>query len=71
VIFVAHHIDEAMALADRVVECTARPRRTKEIVAIDPPRPRDPFAPEAVSLRHKLMERLSDEVDRAFAEQES
>jgi NitT/TauT family transport system ATP-binding protein len=71
VIFVTHHIDEAMALADRVVVCTARPGRIKEIVAIDPPRPRDPFAPEAVSLRRKLTELLSDEVDRAFAEQES
>jgi NitT/TauT family transport system ATP-binding protein len=67
-IFVTHHFDEAMALSDRVVVCTARPGRTKEIVAIDPPRPRDPFAPEAVSLRRKLAEPLSDEVDLAFAE---
>jgi NitT/TauT family transport system ATP-binding protein len=71
VIFVTHHIDEAMALAGRVVVCTARPGRIKEIVAIDPPRPRDPSAPEAVSLRCKLTELLSDEVDPAFAEQEA
>ena len=71
VIFVTHHIDEAMALANRVVVCTARPGRIKEIVAIDRPRPRDPFAPEAVALRRKLTELLSAEVDRAFAEQES
>ncbi|HEX4185934.1 MAG TPA: ABC transporter ATP-binding protein, partial [Stellaceae bacterium] len=70
VIFVTHHIDEAMALADRVVVCTARPGCIKEIVAIDRPRPRDPFAPDSVSLRRKLTELLSDEVDRAFAEQE-
>ena len=37
VIFVTHHIDEAMALADRVVVLTARPGRIKEIVAIDRP----------------------------------
>jgi NitT/TauT family transport system ATP-binding protein len=60
-----------MALADRVVVCTARPGRIKDIVAIDRRRPRDPFAPEAVALRRKLTELLSDEVDRAFAEQES
>ncbi|HEX4614913.1 MAG TPA: hypothetical protein VH230_03270 [Stellaceae bacterium] len=33
-------------------------------------RPRDPFAPEAVALRRKLTELLSDELDRAFAEQD-
>jgi NitT/TauT family transport system ATP-binding protein len=70
VIFVTHHIDEAMALADRVVVLTARPGRIKEIVAIDRPRPRDPFAPEAVALKRNLTELLSVEVDRAFAEQE-
>ena len=71
VIFVTHHFDEAMALADRVVVCTARPGRIKDIVVIDRPRPRDPFAPEAVALRRKLTELLSAEVDRAFAEQEN
>jgi NitT/TauT family transport system ATP-binding protein len=54
-----------------VVVCTARPGRIKEIVAIDSLRPRDPFAPESVSLRRKLTELLGEEVDRAFAEQES
>ncbi len=71
VIFVTHHIDEAMALADRIVVCTARPGRIKDIVAIDRTRPRDPFAPESVSLRRQLTELLSAEVDRAFAEQEN
>lgn len=70
-IFVTHHIDEATALADRVVVCIARPGRIKDIVAIDRPRPRDPFVPESVSLRRKLTELLSDEVDRAFTEQEN
>jgi NitT/TauT family transport system ATP-binding protein len=54
-----------MALADRVVVCTARPGRIKDIAAIDRRPPRDPFAPEAVGLRRKLTELLSDEVDRA------
>jgi NitT/TauT family transport system ATP-binding protein len=71
VIFVTHHIDEALALADRVVVFTAQPGRIKDVVVIDRPRPRDPFAPESVSLRRKLTELLSDEVDRAFAEQEN
>jgi NitT/TauT family transport system ATP-binding protein len=71
VIFVTHHIDEAMALADRVVVCTARPGRIKDIVTIDRPRPRDAFALESVALRRKLTELLSAEVDCAFAEQEN
>ena len=70
VLFVTHHIDEAVALADRVVIFTARPGRIKQIIPIELPRPRDMFAPEAERLRRELTELLQDEVDRAFAEQE-
>ena len=70
VVFVTHHIDEAIALADRVCVFTARPGRIKEIVPIDLPRPRDPFAPKCEALRRQLTQLLKDEVDRAFAEQE-
>jgi NitT/TauT family transport system ATP-binding protein len=71
VLFVTHHIDEAVALADRVVVFTARPGRIKTIIPIDLPRPRDPFSPEAEKLRRELTQSLRDEVDRAFAEQEA
>ena len=71
VLFVTHHIDEAIALADRVVVFTARPGRIKTIVTIDLPRPRNPFAPEADALRIQLTELLRSEVDAAFAEQEA
>ncbi len=70
VLFVTHHIDEAMALADRVVVFTARPGTIKSIVPIDLPRPRDPRDPELHTLRDHLIDLLADEVDRAFAEQE-
>ncbi len=43
VLFVTHHIDEAVALADRVVVFTSRPGRIKTIVPIDLPRPRNLF----------------------------
>ena len=71
VLFVTHGIDEAVALADRVVVFTARPGRIKTVVPVDLPRPRDPFSPEAQRLRRELTELLRDEVDRAFAEQEA
>ncbi len=71
VLFVTHHIDEAVALADRIVVFTARPGRIKTVVQIDLPRPRDPFAPGAEAMRRHLTELLRDEVDRAFAEQEA
>jgi len=71
VLFVTHHIDEAVALADRVVVFTARPGRIKTIVPIDQPRPRDLFSPVCEALRMRLTELLRDEVDRAFAEQEA
>lgn len=41
VLFVTHHIDEAVLLADRVVVFSAGPGRIHEIVSIDAPRPRD------------------------------
>lgn len=70
VLFVTHHIDEAVALSDRVVVFTSRPGRIKKIVTNDLPRPRDPFAPDSEALRRELTSLLKDEVDRAFAEQE-
>jgi NitT/TauT family transport system ATP-binding protein len=71
VLFVTHHIDEAVALADRVVVFTARPGRIKTIVPVDLARPRNLFSPEAEALRIRLTDLLRDEVDRAFAEQEA
>jgi NitT/TauT family transport system ATP-binding protein len=70
ILFVTHHIDEAIALADRVVVFTSRPGQIKCIVPIELPRPRDLFSSEAEALRVRLTELLRDEVDRAFAEQE-
>jgi NitT/TauT family transport system ATP-binding protein len=41
VLFVTHQIEEAVYLSDLVIVMTKRPGRTKKIVPIDLPRPRD------------------------------
>jgi NitT/TauT family transport system ATP-binding protein len=66
-----HHIDESVALADRVVVFTSRPGRVKTIVPIDMKRPRNPFSREAEALRMQLTDLLRDEIDRAFVKQEA
>jgi NitT/TauT family transport system ATP-binding protein len=71
IVLVTHSIDEAVALADRVVVFTARPGRVKTIVPIDLARPRNPRDPRFHDLRDHFQDLLADEVDRAFAEQEA
>ena len=41
VLFVTHQIEEAVYLSDQVIVMTKRPGRTKKIIDIDLPRPRD------------------------------
>ncbi|MGF6300874.1 NitT/TauT family transport system ATP-binding protein [Paraburkholderia sp. WC7.3g] len=69
-VFVTHHIDEAIALADRIVVFTARPGRIKTIIPVDLPRPRDTRSLAFHDLSVHLTDLMRDEVDRAFAEQE-
>jgi NitT/TauT family transport system ATP-binding protein len=42
VLFVTHHIDEAVMLADRLLVFSPAPGRVVEIVPVDVPRPREP-----------------------------
>ncbi|MBB4002038.1 MAG: ABC transporter ATP-binding protein [Aurantimonas endophytica] len=71
IILVTHSIDEAISLADRVVVFTARPGKVKAIVPIEMERPRPPRDPRYHAYRDLFTDLLADEVDRAFAEQES
>ena len=60
VLWVTHHIAEAVRLADRVVVLTARPGRIRAIVEIPLPRPRDETAPEVVAFIRRLRALLCD-----------
>ncbi len=70
VVFVTHHIDEAVYLADRVIILSARPGRILDSVPINMPRPRDVISPEFEQHRTMFVEYLRSEVTKAFAEQE-
>jgi NitT/TauT family transport system ATP-binding protein len=70
VLFVTHDLEEAIALADRVVVLTARPATVKQEFIVDLPRPRSPrevrFHPRFVELHEQIWSVLSDEVQVAY-----
>jgi len=72
VIFVTHDLEEAIALADRVVVMTAGPGTVKAVYDIDLPRPRGAvqeirFGQRFGELHQQVWESLRDEVERAYA----
>ncbi|WP_407914601.1 ABC transporter ATP-binding protein [Kitasatospora sp. NE20-6] len=66
VVFVTHDLDEAVALADRVVVMTAGPATVKEVFTVDLPRPRTVEAvrlePRFVELYREIWASLGEEV---------
>lgn len=70
VLLVTHSIDEALALADRIVVFTARPGQIKAEITVDAPRPRDLRSPEMIDLARRCEAMLAEEVTKAFKEQE-
>lgn len=70
VLLVTHSIDEALALADRIVVFTARPGQIKAEITVDAPRPRDLRSPEMIDLARRCEALLAEEVTKAFKEQE-
>ena len=65
VLFVTHSIEEAAYLSDRVIVMTARPGKTKEILKIHLPRPRDyemRLSPEFNDIKATIWNTLKDEL---------
>jgi NitT/TauT family transport system ATP-binding protein len=71
VVFVTHDLEEAIALADKVVVLTAGPATVKDVFPVALPRPRSVqeirFEPEFVDLYQRIWHSLRDEVDVAYA----
>jgi NitT/TauT family transport system ATP-binding protein len=71
VLFVTHDLEEAIALADRVVVLTVGPARVKGVYDIDLPRPRDVaeirLGTDFAALYRRIWSDLRDEVRHAFA----
>jgi NitT/TauT family transport system ATP-binding protein len=72
VLFITHDLDEAVALADRVLIMTSSPGSIKQSFDIDLPRPRG----EVQAIRHEqrflelqdqIWSSLKEEVERAYA----
>jgi len=71
VVFVTHDLEEAIALADKVVVLSAGPGTVKATFPISLPRPRKVqeirFEPEFVALYSEIWEALRSEVETAYA----
>ena len=72
VIFVTHDLEEAIALADKVVVVTASPGTIKAVYDVDLPRPRGAvqeirFGDRFQELHHHIWGALREEVERAYA----
>ena len=71
VLFITHDLDEAVALADKVVIMTSSPGSVKDVFDIDLPRPRGDVQEirhekRFLELQGRIWESLKDEVTRAY-----
>lgn len=60
VLLVTHDVDEALALADRVVVLSQRPARVAKEYTVAAARPRSPFDPELLRMKEEIYSTLAD-----------
>jgi ABC-type nitrate/sulfonate/bicarbonate transport system ATPase subunit len=58
VLLITHDVEEAIALADRVLVLSSRPTTIQTMFAVDLPHPRKLSTPEAQSLREAILKEL-------------
>jgi NitT/TauT family transport system ATP-binding protein len=61
ILFVTHSIEEAVFLSDRIIVMTHRPARTKSVITIDDPRPRDINGPKLSEIKTELYASMAGE----------
>jgi sulfonate transport system ATP-binding protein len=66
-ILVTHDVDEAIALADRIMVMRPRPGRILEEIASGLPRPRDRRSDEFDAVRRRVLDTLDRSLDRSSA----
>jgi NitT/TauT family transport system ATP-binding protein len=69
IFFITHDLEEAIFLGDRVVVMTTRPARTKIILDVDIPRPRDYHVLSSDRFRElasEASEAVHEEAQKAF-----
>jgi NitT/TauT family transport system ATP-binding protein len=68
ILFVTHHVDEALLLSERIFLMTARPGMFVEEIKVDLPHPRDTTSQEFNEYRIHIVTHLEREVLKGFKE---
>ncbi|MGH7769575.1 MAG: hypothetical protein ACREQP_19175, partial [Candidatus Binatia bacterium] len=69
-LFITHQINEAIYLADRIINFAARPGRVKDVLKIDIPRPRKlevKRSKQFLEYEDYLWNRIEEEVRKSMA----
>jgi len=66
ILFVGHHIDEAVYLADRIIVLTALPAKVKRVYDIELSRPRNRISVKFQEIRGNILKEIFEEVMKTW-----